>query len=706
MTMIGECAHCALPLGRQVVHGTVAGVRGSFCCYGCLLAQQVTRARGEAGAAAAIVVRLGVAIFFAMNVMMLSLPTYAAYVYGPAADGPLLAAMRVLAMIFSAPVLVLLGGPILASAWCGARGGGPNADALIVLGTGAAYVLSTVNVLAGRSDVYFDVAAMLLVLVTLGRYLEARARAEAGAIVAATLAPAPADAVRLRGAARESVPAAVLVPDDVIEVGPGAMFPTDGILKEGTGGIDEATLTGESMPVVKGPGDTVAGGTCSVDAVFRVRVTVAAAQSAVARISDQVRAARRVPSAAERSADRAARWLTPAAVLVAVVAAGWWSVTASPERGVLAALAVLVVACPCGLGIATPLAVCCGLAEAARRGIVLRSAPGLERAAAIRHVFFDKTGTLTHAVPRLVDIVPAAGSGLDRAALLARAAALEAGIGHPLAKAIVREARDRDLAVPPASEVRIVPGRGVRGRVWEEPVAVGGGALLAEEAPGSVMERGGGVSIGVAAGGRLLGTLLFAEALRPGAAEAMARLRRMGIRPGLLSGDAQADALVPEVFAPGEVALGLRPEEKVDRVRNLRARGVVAMVGDGINDAPALAAADLGVALADATDLARLSAEVVILGGDLRRIPWLFGYAGRVRRVVRQNLAWAFTYNFLAVAAAAAGSLNPIVASLAMLASSLVVVANAQRLVRRRADVAPERPADAPLGVLGREATA
>jgi Cu+-exporting ATPase len=596
-------------------------------------------------------------------------------VYGPAAEGPLFLVLRVLALVFAAPVLVLLGGPILVAAWRGMRTGGANADALIVLGTGGAYALSVANTFAGRPAVYFDTAAMLLVLVTFGRWLEARARAEAGGAVDATLAPAPAAAVRCCGGVREAVPPAALVPDDQVEVGPGDAFPTDGVVVSGVGGVDQAALTGESLPVVKEPGATVAGGTCSVDGLFRVRVTARAAESAAARIAALLAAARRERTPAERTADRAARWLTPGAVVAATAAGAWWTWVAGVDQGVLTALAVLTVACPCALGIATPVAIWRGLVGAAGRGLVVRSAPVLERAAAVSDVLFDKTGTLTAGPPRLVAADPAPRSGLTANALLARAAGLEAGLGHPVARAIADAARARGLTVPVATEVRVAPGRGVRGRVDGVPTTVGSLGLAAEELGTVAVDPAvRDTVVAVVGAGGLLGTLRFAEALRASAPAALAVLRVTGLRTGLLSGDAHAAAVVPGLFPVGEAALGLLPEEKVAHVRRRRARGVVAMVGDGINDAAALAAADVGIAVGNATDLARLAA--------------VFAHARRVRGVIRQNLVWAFGYNLVAVGLAATGRLSPVVAALAMLASSLAVVANAQRLGRA---VSPSR---------------
>jgi heavy metal translocating P-type ATPase len=688
-------------------------VEARFCCYGCLLAAQVTRARGEHGAATAILVRLGLAIFFAMNVMMLSMPTYVPYVYGRAAapsDGPLFQLLRVLALIFAAPVVVLLGWPLAAGAVRGLRGGVANTDLLIGLGAGAAYVLSVVNTVTGAAAVYFDTASMLLVLVTLGRYLEAKAKADAGAALRATLAPGPqvavrvgttsvvgaGDVVQVAASQAENVAPAALLPGDVVRVGPGDAFPTDGIVVDGTGGVDEAVLTGESRLILKRPGSEVASATCSVDGLFLVRVTARAADSAGARVSALLAAARRERAAAERRADRVAAALVPLVVAVAAGAGIFWSWHVGVDRGVLTALAVLVVACPCGLGIATPVAVWTGLVTAARHGVIVRSAAALERAGSIDHVLFDKTGTLTERTPQLAGIESAPGVPLSSDELLRSVAALEAGLTHPFARAVTAAWQSRQGAgcVPPlrADAVQVMPGRGIRGRVNGEPVAVGSANFAAEE-------LGAGAAAPVAHGqtdgplmfvwqpARLLGTLRFAEVARPDAAIAIRKLEQIGVQVGLLSGDTCATAIVPRLVSPEHAALGLLPEGKLaylralrEQPRNGRTRGALAMVGDGVNDAPALAAADLGVAVGTASDLARMTADVAIVSDDLDRVPWLIAYARHVDRVVRQNLFWVFAYNAVAVALAAQGALNPLIASVAMLASSLTVVANARRL--------------------------
>ena len=693
------CTHCGLPLGRSPVRGTVAGEPGRFCCVGCLLAMQVTRARGDSGAASSLLVRLGLAIFFAMNVMMTSMSSYVPHVYGGTADvaldGPLFAVLRVLAACFALPVLGILGGPIVRAAWSALRRGRASSDVLVMIAVVAAYGLSLRNAIVGRSEIYFDTAVMLLIFVTAGRWLEAKARAEAGRAIRTVLAPRPSRARRIdgRGDALDVAPDELL-PGELVEVVPGASFPTDGVVVRGEAAVDESALTGESRPVLKAPGDAVAGGTCSIDGLLRVRVTARAADSAAARIAAMIDDARRERTAAERLADRVAGVLVPVVLVIALAAGAWWTYRVGLDRGVLVAVAVLVVACPCALGIATPVVVAAGLASAVRRGVVVRSAALLERAANAVRVVFDKTGTLTESVPRLVEIrmVPDARTGVgtavtghDERALLETVATLERDVAHPLARAVLAAASERGIAPGNAGDVRIVPGRGVRGVVAGRELFVGRAEDVLLPPALRAPDDADGLLAVVVVDGRPLALLRFAERARPGAAEAVAELARLRVPVSVLSGDRSPEAIAPSIVPTDAVALGLSPEEKVARLRDLRAArrrpdDALVMVGDGINDAPALAAADLGIAVAGATDLARLTADVVVLGGGLAAVPWLVAHARRVRRVARQNLAWAFGYNAAAVVLAATGALTPLVAALAMLTSSLAVVANARRI--------------------------
>jgi Cu2+-exporting ATPase len=676
-----DCAHCGLPLPRRPARVVLDGRSEACCCYGCVLALTVTRGRGEGGAAAALLVRLGVAVFFTMNVMMVTMPTYAPAIYGSAhTDGPWFTVLRALGVLLATPVLVLLGGPVLAAALRTARSG-LGVDALVVVGTFAAYGLSVWHVIVGRPEVYVDTACMLLVLVTAGRYLEAQAKADAGAAVRAVLGPADRPARRL---AREGVqpvdPAALAIGERVV-VTPGDAFPTDGVVESGEGGVDEAMLTGESTPRLRAPGDEVSGGSCSVDGRFVVRVTRPQAESTAARIAALVRAALGERTHAERLADRAAAWLGPLTIIVALGAGGWWAANVDLGRGVLVALSALVVACPCALGIATPAAMWTAVAAAADRGIVLRSAPVLERLAGIRRVLFDRTGTLTRAIPDVAAVVPLDASAVPASEVLRLAAALEVDVPHPYARALVAAARTGRLDLPPVARLAVVPGRGVTGVVAGRPVTVGDRRLLLERGVRlGEADAPDAASVWVALDDRAVGRIDLADGVEPDVPRHVAALRTAGLGVGLVTGAARASGLVPCVFAPGEAACGMLPAEKIAAVRRARTTGAVAMVGDGLNDAPALAAADVGIAVARATDLTRVAADVVLLRPGVAAVPWLVAHARRTVRVARQNLAWAFAYNAGALVLAAAGALTPVVAALAMLASSATVIANARRL--------------------------
>lgn len=683
------CDHCTLPLGGRVVVGQIDGSSHCFCCYGCLLAHQVTRASGEDGQAASLVIRLGLAIFLAMNVMMMSMQGYAPFIYGAeaAVDGPLHHVLRWLAMCFALPVLFLLGWPILRSFAAGGWAGGAVADALVLLGAVSAFALSVHHTLIGSTAVYFDTAVMVLLFVTLGRYLEARARADAGRAVRAELLAAPTRATLVREGRLIDSEVAALAPGDVVRVVAGEMFPTDGTVLRGEGSVDEALMTGESRLVAHRPGSAVAGGTCSVDGCFEVRVTRPAADSAAARIEKMLEEGRRAQSPMERLADRFARRFLPATLAIAVVAGVLHGVNSGVDVGVLTALSVLVVACPCALGIATPVALWFAVAAAARRGIVLRDAGVLERAGRVDRACFDKTGTLTERTPHLVACDLAAACPWPAAELLRRAAALELGQHHPIARAIVAAAGG-DLAGVAVADIRVEPGRGVRGRVEGTPIEIVDAAAIATSLDSTAAAADAGSAVAVCSDGVPLAVLRFAERLRSDAVASLSELRdELGIGVAVLSGDSAAVALAPLDAARLEIATGLLPQDKLRRVESAaidarRDGGAVAFVGDGVNDAPALAAADVGIAFGAAADLPRMAADVLCLGGELSAVPWLLRHARRSVRIVRQNLVLAFGYNSIAVALAAAGRLDPLVAALAMLGSSLAVVANARRAGR------------------------
>lgn len=696
--MRGLCAHCGLPLPRRAVHGRVAGQDLSFCCTGCLLILRITGEPGEAGTTQGLFLRLGLSAFFAMNAMAFSFPAYFPFFYlsdprSPGEQGYLLL-LRVFALFLTLPVLGLLGAPILWQALRDMRGGLASVDALIALGSVAAFNLSLWNTATGSAHVYFDTVAMLLVLVALGRYLEARAKLATASHLSTLLAQVPLTAPRLDVSGETEVPTESLVPGDKIRVIPGQAFPTDGTILTGTVSVDESNLTGESRPVVKTPGEQVAAGTLALDGSVEMRVDRAVRDSTAARIAKLLDAARLQRSPSERLAEQVATLFLPIVLAIAAGALLFWTTQDGLEEGILVSLAVLVVACPCAFGIATPAATWIALGRAARRGILVRNGAVLERLGAVQRLYLDKTGTLTAGTLRLRRTVLDRECALPEREVLSRVAALQRHTLHPLATAM----REVVQTVPelPFTDVRYQPGLGVEG--WlngtgPKHLLVAGskrfveqvGLALHEPLATAVREAEaeGGTTVLTGWNGHVQAALIFQESLRPETERALAGLQSLGLRPEILTGDTCTPAReFLENVRSIPIHRGLLPEEKVAVIQAATTTGVgVGMVGDGINDAPALAAAEVGIALGTKTDLTREAADVNVLEPNLDQVVWLVEYARKVRRIVRQNLWWAFGYNGLAVGLAACGRLNPLIAALAMLLSSLFIVGNARRLV-------------------------
>jgi Cu+-exporting ATPase len=566
------------------------------------------------------------------------------------------------------------------------RAGAADMDLLVALGTSAAWGLSTWNLLTGTMPaLYYESSAVLITFILLGKWLEARALGQTAAALTALSALRP-DTARL--ADGHTIPIGQVVVGDILAVRPGERIPVDGIVLEGGGSLDCAMLTGESLPVEARPGATLAGGTILSDGALVLRATAVGGETVLARIVRLVEGAQASKPPIQRLVDRVGAVFVPAVLAAAVLTfLGWWAAGAPPSAALLTAVAVLVIACPCALGLATPAAIMAGTGAAARHGILIRDAAVLERARAVTLVAFDKTGTLTEGRPELVAIVPAAG--LDEPAVLRLAAALLAGSEHPLAEAV----RRRAPAAPPARDFRALPGRGVAASVASRSLLLGSRRLLDQTgiAPGALAAA----AAALAAQGRTvswlaeaepaprpLGLLAFGDAPRAGAADAIAGLRRDGIEVVLLTGDSQGAAdWIAATLGIGRVAAGLLPEAKADRIAALRAEGeVVAMVGDGINDAPALAAADVGIAMGTGTDVAMATAGIILMRGDLALVGQALDIARRTHRTIRQGLFWAFAYNAIGIPLAACGLLSPVVAGAAMAASSVSVVTNALRL--------------------------
>jgi Cu+-exporting ATPase len=622
--------------------------------------------------------------------------------------------LNVVQLVLATPVVFWCGGPFFLRAWSSLRHASPNMFTLIALGVGSAFAYSLAATLApgafpaafrapgGAVEPYFDTAAVVTVLVLLGQVLELRARGQTAQAVQKLLRLAPRNARVVRpGGHEEDVPVGQVRPGDVVRVRPGEQAPVDGEVTEGRSAVDESLLSGESVPVEKFPGEKVVAGSVNGTGGLLVRAEKVGADTVLAHIVRLVGEAQRTRAPIEQLVDRVARWFVPAVLAVAAAAfAGWWFAGPPPAGGhaLLSAVAVLIIACPCALGLATPMAVLVGVGRGAEAGVLVRNAEALEVLCRADTLVVDKTGTLTEGKPRLVTVEPAGGFSAEE--LLRLAAGLERASEHPLADAVARAAADRGLPPAKVEDFRALPGQGVVGRVEGRQVVLGTAALLSEQgvtaAAGRRIDelRGEGQTVVLAAvGGTYAGLLGVVDPVRASSAEAVRLLREDGLRLIMLTGDDRrtADAVARQLGIT-EVIAGVLPAQKYEVVRRLQAEGrVVAMAGDGVNDAPALAQAQVGIALGTGADVAIQSAAVTLVRGDLRAIARARRLSRATMRAIRQNLFLAFAYNVLAVPVAAGvlypsfGVLiNPMWASAAMSLSSLSVVGNSLRLRRAR----------------------
>lgn len=621
--------------------------------------------------------------------------------------------------LLATPVQFVLGARFYRAGWHALKARTGNMELLVAIGTTAGWALSTwLWWRAGPGEMphlYYEASAVVITLVLLGKWLEARAKRQTTEAIRALQALRPERARLLPDGVRRTevveVPVDELLPGDRIQVLPGERFAADGEVLDGHTQADESMLTGEAMPVPKEPGSAITGGSLNGEGLVTVQVRASGAQSVLAHIIALVQDAQAGKAPVQRLVDRVAAVFVPVVLLIGLVTLAGWLLAGAPlEEALLHAVAVLVIACPCALGLATPAAIMAGTGVAARHGILIRDAAALEVAHRVQSVAFDKTGTLTEGHPRLLAFAVAPGQ--DEKDLLARAAALQAGSAHPLARAVVEAARERGLRWPDAQGMQAVTGRGVQGEVagvllqlgslrWMESLGIPLGPLQA--VVGEALAQGASVSVLAQAGGPALAVLAFGDEPKAGAAEAVAALRARGLKLALVSGDnrAAAEAMAARLglrAAEGEVIAEVLPADKAAVIRGLQQEGqerqgsherrVVAMVGDGVNDAPALAAADVGLAMGHtdgaSADVAMHAAGITLMRGDPRLVVAALDISRRTVRKIRQNLFWAFVYNVAGIPLAALGFLSPVLAGAAMALSSVSVMANALLLKRWR----------------------
>ena len=621
-----------------------------------------------------------------------------------------------ISFVLATPVVLWAGAPFFERGWKSLLTRNLNMFTLIAMGTGVAYLYSVVATLApqlfppafrdmhGAVAVYFEAAAVITVLVLLGQVLELRARAQTSGAIRALLGLAPKTARRVADHGDEDVAIDAIAVGDRLRVRPGEKIPVDGVVIEGHTAVDESMVTGESMPVSKAEGDRLIGGTVNQSGGLIMRAEKIGRDTMLARIVDQVAKAQRSRAPIQRLADQVAGWFVPAVILAALLAFAAWA-TFGPEPrftfALVAAVTVLIIACPCALGLATPMSIMVGVGRGAHAGILIRDAEALERMESVDTLVIDKTGTLTEGKPKVVSVI--AADGFDESELLRLAASIEQGSEHPLAQAILKAASERKFALAAVSGFASPSGKGATGTVEGRKVALGNAMLMSElnvttsniDAAAEAARQDGATAIYVAVDGRAAGMIAIADPIKPSAKAALQALRGEGLRVVMLTGDNLTTArAVAKLLGIDEIEAGVLPERKSEVVQRLRGEGRrVAMVGDGVNDAPALAAADVGIAMGGGTDVAIESAGVTLLTGDLSGLVRARHLSVAAMRNIRQNLAFAFIYNAAGVPIAAGVLyplfgilLSPMVGAAAMALSSVSVIGNALRLARAKLD--------------------
>lgn len=605
---------------------------------------------------------------------------------------PLVDFFQVMMLVTSIPVLVLLGLPILRAGFASLLRGQPNIHTLITIGTFSAFGLSVYHLIVGHGGLYFDTATMLIFLVSIGRWLEMQAHKSSNKAVMKLLEQIPNTATIVTSEADKIVNVADLKPGMRVRIRPGERFPVDGLIALGEGDVDESLLTGEPKPVSHHEGDSVKAGTINLDGSFEVIATAVGESTTAGQIGRLLHKALWARSPLERTVDKLSAWMTPAALALATIAFLIWNYISGLEMGLLVALSVLLIACPCALGLATPLTLWLSLERAAESGAILRSTAALEQLAKVDKVFFDKTGTLSELPMRVQGAF--VGEGEDgkkvesRKLFLQAVASVENESEHPLAKAIVEYSKQQGVELIKPTSFKAIPAMGVIAQssisILQSPISIGSARLMSAEGlemPQNISEQAeawkeaGLVVVYAGWEGKVRGLIGLGESIRKEAQEVVSQLQSRGLELGVLTGDETRAGERWQKTLGIPVQAALTPDEKMKRLSQN-----AAMVGDGINDGPALAAATVGLAMNHGTDVARTAADIVLMRDDLTVIPWLIDLSRESMKRVRQNLGWAVIYNLFGVALAMAGLLQPVFSALAMVASSIFVTSNAMKM--------------------------
>ncbi|WP_278244300.1 copper-translocating P-type ATPase [Caldisalinibacter kiritimatiensis] len=595
-------------------------------------------------------------------------------------------------LILATPVQFIIGYRFYKGAYHSLKGGGANMDVLVAIGTSAAYFYSLYNVLVGIPHYYFESSAVIITLILLGKMLEAIAKGKTSEAIKKLIGLQAKTARVIRNGEEQDIPVEEVVEGDVVIVRPGEKIPVDGKIIEGNSSVDESMLTGESIPVDKRKGDEVVGSTINKHGTFKFTATKVGKDTVLAQIIKLVEEAQGSKAPVQRLADKISGVFVPTVVSISIITfIAWYLVTGNFTNALISSVAVLVIACPCALGLATPTAIMVGTGKGAENGILIKGGEYLEKAHSIDTIVFDKTGTITKGEPEVTDIISFAK---DEDTVLTLAASAEKGSEHPLGEAIVKRAKEKEIEFKEIENFEAIPGKGIQAVIEGKTIYVGNRKLMIEkdieidniEQDISKLEQEGKTAMLVSVSDKVIGIIAVADTIKEGSKEAIQQLRDMGVEIYMLTGDNQrtANAIAKEVGIKNVIAEVL-PENKAEKIEELRNQGKrVGMVGDGINDAPALTIADVGFAIGTGTDIAMEAADITLMKGNLKDIVASIELSRKTMRTIKQNLFWAFAYNTAGIPLAAFGFLSPMIAGAAMALSSVSVVSNSLRLKRYR----------------------